>query len=164
MGSRLFFWRWPTDHHQAARGGYKPYFDGPSPRFLKPQPHEANKQTRKQVRAKLETVRARKYIAKGKVMSLTSYFSVPKGESDVRMVYDATRSNLNASLWAPNFGLPMVDSLLRGVNEGTWMGDLDIGEMFLNFCLHPKLQKLCGVDLRPYFAEEIPGKGTLWER
>jgi hypothetical protein len=164
MGSRLFFWRWPADHHQAARGGYKPYFDGPSPRFLKPQPHEANKQTRKQVRAKLETVRARKYIAKGKVMSLTSYFSVPKGESDVRMVYDATRSNLNASLWAPNFGLPTVDSLLRGVNEGTWMGDLDIGEMFLNFCLHPKLQPLCGVDLRPYFAEEIPGKGTLWER
>jgi hypothetical protein len=164
MGSRLFFWRWPADHHQAARGGYKPYFDGPSPRFLKPQPHEANKQTRKQVRAKLETVRARKYIAKGKVMSLTSYFSVPKGESDVRMVYDATRSNQNASLWAPNFGLPTVDSLLQGVNEGTWIGDLDIGEMFLNFCLHPKLQKLCGVDLRPYFAEEIPGKGTLWER
>ena len=80
------------------------------------------------------------------------------------MVYDATRSKLNASLWAPNFGLPTVDSLLRGINETAWMGDLDIGEMFLNFCLHPTLQPYCGIDLRPYFAEEVSGKETLWER
>jgi hypothetical protein len=44
------------------------------------------------------------------------------------------------------------------------MGDLDIAEMFLNFCLHEELQSLCGVDLKGYFPEEVdPGK-TLWER
>jgi len=100
----------------------------------------------------------------GKVKSLTSYFSVPKGDTGVRTVYDATRSNLNASLWAPNFGLPTVESVVRGVNEESWMGDLDIGEMFLNFSLHPKLQPFCGVDLRPYFGEEVSDGKTLWER
>jgi hypothetical protein len=34
------------------------------------------------------------------------------------------------------------------------MGVLDIGELFLNFCLHPKLQPYCGVDIKPYFQEE----------
>ncbi len=76
------------------------------------------------------------------------------------MVYDATRSRLNDSLWAPGFGLPIVDSLTRGIDEQTWMGDLDIGEMFLNFCLHPELQPYAGVDLRPFGS----GGATLWER
>jgi hypothetical protein len=164
MGSRLIFWRWPEAHRQAARDGYEPYIQGTLPKFLKPQSHDPDDRIRKLVRSKLETVRGRRYITKGQVSSLTSFFSVPKGDTDVRMVYDATRSKLNASLWAPNFGLPTVDSLLRGINETAWMGDLDIGEMFLNFCLHPTLQPYCGVDLRPYFAEEVSGKETLWER
>lgn len=129
-GSRLFFWRWPEAHRQAARDGYEPYIEGKLPRYLRPQAQESDPQVRAKVRAKLETVRNRQYVAKGKVLSLTSYFSVPKGDSDVRMVYDATRSNLNACLWAPNFGMPTVEILLRGINEESWMGDLDIGEMF----------------------------------
>jgi len=80
------------------------------------------------------------------------------------MVYDATRSKLNESLWAPSFGLPTVESLLRGIEEETWMGDLDIGEMFLNFGLHPTLQPYAGVDLRPYFGQKGKGQTTLWER
>jgi hypothetical protein len=44
------------------------------------------------------------------------------------------------------------------------MGDLDIGEMFLNFCLHPDLQPYCGVDVKPYFLEESGQGLTLWER
>jgi hypothetical protein len=45
------------------------------------------------------------------------------------------------------------------------MGDLDIGEMFLNFPLHASLQKVCGVDMSPYglelkkVAEEV---GVPW--
>jgi hypothetical protein len=65
------------------------------------------------------------------------------------MVYDASKSGLNKSLWAANFGLPTVDALCRNKDPTSWMGDLDIGEMFLNFPFHPDLQPFCGVDLRP---------------
>ena len=44
------------------------------------------------------------------------------------------------------------------------MGDLDIGEMFLNFCLHPDIQPYCGVDFKPYFMSEVGPTKTLWER
>jgi hypothetical protein len=71
---------------------------------------------------------------------------------------------LNASLWAPNFPLPTVENHVKGVLEHSWMGDLDITEMFLNFCLHEEVQSLCGVDLRGYFPEEATQGKTLWER
>jgi hypothetical protein len=44
------------------------------------------------------------------------------------------------------------------------MGDLDIGEMFLNFCLHPQLQPYCRVDVRPYFGKEGWSGQSMWER
>jgi hypothetical protein len=78
------------------------------------------------------------------------------------MVYDATRSGLNDALWSPNFGLPTVESLLRGEEFGTWMGDINLGEMFLNFCHDEDLLEFCGVDLTPFCTK--PGVKTRWER
>ena len=44
------------------------------------------------------------------------------------------------------------------------MGDLDVGEMFLNFILHLGLRQYCGVDLTKYFHEEVSlAVGRLWE-
>jgi len=45
------------------------------------------------------------------------------------------------------------------------MGDIDIGDMFLNFILHAKVQPHAGVDLTPFFPEELMGgtRITLWE-
>jgi hypothetical protein len=163
-GSRLLFWRWPPEHREAARDGYQPYVVSPLPHYKRPQPNERDSEVKRKVALKLHGVRGRKYIDKGEVKSLTSYFCVPKGESDIRMVYDASRSGLNHSLWAPNFGLPAVDALVRGVMDHSWMGDLDIGEMFLNFCMHPELRPFCGVDLKPYFSDECEKGQTLWER
>jgi hypothetical protein len=34
-----------------------------------------------------------------------------------------------------NFGLPTVDMLVRSVDETSWLGDINIGEMLLNFML-----------------------------
>lgn len=51
------------------------------------------------------------------------------------MVYDGTASGFNDRIWVPNFGLPTCETLLRGTAPGTWMVDLDIGDMFLNFML-----------------------------
>ena len=37
------------------------------------------------------------------------------------------------------------------MTEGSWLADNDYGECFLNFPLHPYLQKYCGVDLTQLF-------------
>ena len=50
------------------------------------------------------------------------------GDTDVRVVYDGTLSGLNASLWAPYFPLPTIQSHLRIVEPGTYMADNDLGE------------------------------------
>jgi hypothetical protein len=128
------------------------------PTYTVRQPPEPNTTVRQQVREKLEKFRIRDYVSQGTVNSLTPYFAVPKGDGDVRVVFDGTRSQLNAALWAPPFVLPTINSLLRAVDVGTWMADIDIGEMFYNFSLDPVIQPHCGIDLKPYF-----NLGT-WER
>lgn len=124
QGSRPFFWRWPQAHQVEARDGYRQCVEGELPRYRRPQPREFDPSVRKAVQAKLLTVRGKGYITKGKVCSLTSYFCVPKGDQDIRMVYDATKSRLNSCLWAPNFGLPTVNTLTQNVNPkpgwGIW--------------------------------------------
>ena len=67
------------------------------------------------------------------ILALTSFFSVPKGTYDIRMVFDATLSGLNNYLWDPNFMLPSMGSLLMIVGPETYMVDLDFGEMFYKF-------------------------------
>ena len=37
------------------------------------------------------------------IKSYIKYFAVPKGEDDIRMVYDATANKLNDAVWAPSF-------------------------------------------------------------
>ena len=108
---------------------------------------EKDQDTWKAMRAKLEKVKTLRYIQPGTVTSLTFYFSVPKGGTDIRMVYDGTKSGLNDSMWAPWFALPTVETHLRFVGPETWLGDIDIGDMFHNFMLHEKVQKLAGIFL-----------------
>jgi hypothetical protein len=113
---------------------------------------------------KLLVVRNRRYIIPGTVKSLTSLFSVPKGDTDIRLVYDGTKSGLNRAVWAPWFPLPTIEAHLRCVTAGTYMGDIDIGEMFLNFMLHPRMQQHAGVDLTPFFPEELTAnRKVIWE-
>jgi hypothetical protein len=79
------------------------------------------------------------------------------------MVYDASVSGLNDSIWVPRFPLPTIQTHLRSVQEGTWMADLDIGEMFLNFILHSDLRHLSGVDLTEY-TDDVDELGQIvWE-
>ena len=47
---------------------------------------------------KISKVRERGYIQPGKVNSLTGFFAIPKGDDDIRIVYDATACGLNESL------------------------------------------------------------------
>jgi len=95
------------------------------------------------------------------VVSLTSFFSVPKGEDDIRMVYDGTKSGLNAAMWVPRFGLLTIETHLRSIEEGTFLADVDVGDCFLNFPLHPSLKPYAGVDLTHYFPN--PDGSSVWE-
>lgn len=122
------------------------------------------------MRLKLDKVRRLGYIAPGTVKSLTSYISVPKGNNNIRMVYDGTKSGLNGSMWAPWFALPTVERHLRFVGPVSFLGDMDIGDMFHNFMLHKDVCKVAVIDLTPFFPEELAKMGSLqmlwehWER
>jgi hypothetical protein len=50
---------------------------------------------------------------------------------------------------------------LRFVDAGSYLGDIDIGDMFHNFILHEKVQMLAGIDLTPFFPEELTKKKEL---
>lgn len=116
-------------------------------------------------------VQMRNYIKTGNIDSLTHFFSVLKAKgTDIWMVYNGTSSRLNGALWAPHFFLPTMSTQLRALKEGTYMGDMDIGEMFLNFMLHESLRAVCGVDVTfvrstdPKFKEWEEGCQSNWER
>jgi hypothetical protein len=66
---------------------------------------------------------------------------------DIQMVYDASQCGLNAAVWVPAFGLPTINSTLQSIDLSTLLGDLDLGEMFLNFALDVKIRPYAGVNL-----------------
>jgi hypothetical protein len=59
-----------------------------------------------------------------------------------------------------------IESHLRFVVVGSFMGDINIGNMFLNFMLHEKVRVVAGVYLTPFFPEEAHQRGInmIWER
>ena len=162
-GSSLLFWRWPSYARSLALHGHPPWFISNPPQYKVPQRPEPDPVQCEKIRSKLDAPISKRYITAGTVCSLTSYFSVPKGESDLQLVYDATKSGLNSSLWMPNFQLPSSETLTDLLSLTSWMGDLDIGEHFHNFPLHERLQVYCGIDVRPYYntATQKQGK-TMW--
>jgi hypothetical protein len=159
------FWNFPTDQQVPMRDGIILWMKGRLDPWLCPQRLPKDRDNLPKMIEKLCIAREKGYIDLGLVESLISFFDVPKGLTDIRMVYDGTKSGLNEVLRAPWFPLPTVDNLLRSVEPGTWMADNDVGEMFLNFVLHESVQAICGVDLTKYFPEGVPeGTQVLWER
>jgi hypothetical protein len=163
-GSRPHFWRWPLEYQVSIRDGIQLWLKGEVAQWRVPQRQERDPRIHEGMRGKNWTAREKGYIVKGSVYSLTSFFAVPKGETDIRMVYDGTKSGFNGTCWAPWFMLPTVEQHIRATMPGSYMGDLDIGEMFLNFVLHETVQKYCGVDLTCLFPEEVQPGQVLWER
>ena len=72
-------------------------------------------------RLKILPVRVRGYIEAaeaGHMRGAMTYFWVPKGDSDIRMVYDGTGCGLNDLIWAMHFGLPTIRHTMRSVLPG----------------------------------------------
>ena len=92
------------------------------------------------------------------VYNLIDYFAVPKAQ-DVRLVLNGSSCGLNKSVWAPNFWLLTSISMTRVLGYNYKVVGIDLGEMFLNFLLDPKLSYYSGMDLTPFKAEiskELP--------
>jgi hypothetical protein len=126
-----------------------------------PQGDEKDVTMKAQLISKLQKAREHRCIGPGKVVSLTAFFGVKKGEDDVRPGYNGSVSGLNSSIWMPCFVLPTIQTHLRQVKAGTYKCDLDAGEMFLNFILHTDIWSLAGVDLTHYTKEGR--SGVVWE-
>ncbi len=96
-----------------------------------------DKDIKKKVIEKLAKVRKRGFITPGFVLSLTAFFGVLKRkDTNIQLVYDGSASRLNITISVPWFFLPTTRThLRRAVDENTYMADVDIGEMFLNFIL-----------------------------
>ena len=99
------------------------------------------------LRDKVLKVIKKRYITvpEERLRSVISYFGVPKGVidgiiQDWRIVYHTGANSLNDCVWAPLFWLPGVSSLVQILDLTSVMEDRDIGEMFLNFPLHPSVR------------------------
>jgi len=160
VGSRPFHWRWPKEYQELIRDGLKPWFKAKPADVTVPQRGEVDPVIRNQVTQKLTKVLSKGYLGVGHVRALTSFFTVPKGDKDVRIVYNGTKSGLNDCLWAPWFCLPTVEQHLRAVEPGTYLADVDIGEQFHNFIMHQPLQPYAGVDLTPFFPDSFGVRAT----
>ena len=158
-GSTLYFWRWPKEFRLDARDGMKIKVTGDFPRYRE---RPRTPKNLEQVDAKVLKVIERRYITDGWIQSLLNWFDVVKGLTDIRMVYDGTKSGLNASVWAPGFSMPTVDSALDHVCASTKMSDSDLGEFFLNFALDPVIRPYAGLDLSP--LPSCTGNWKRWNR
>jgi hypothetical protein len=78
------------------------------------QPQIADPGLRAQMKDKIAKVLRRCYLRSpvSPIKSNIKYFAVPKGEDDVRMVYDATANGLNDCVWSPPFWLPTLNTLV----------------------------------------------------
>ena len=146
-GSTIFFWRWHDAVLTPARDGFPVWKVEHFTPYRKKQQWPDILTHKEKMTKKLVKVVRRGYISTGPVSSLTGFFAVPKGDTDIRMVYDATKCGLNETIWSPTFLLPTIDTTLRQVGINGWMSDIDLGEMFLNFPLNNKVRKYVGVDL-----------------
>ena len=107
------------------------------------------------------------YLEPGFVSNALHFFAVPKGDSDIRVVFDGTSSGLNETLWAPNFYLPNARAAALNISYSSWMSDMDCGEMFHNFFMvDRRIRKCAGLRVDKIFPTAGAGGQTYlrWTR
>jgi hypothetical protein len=170
-GSRLLFWRWPPLWRGEARDGAPGFhYKTPRPQLRFGQVPIQEEWIIDKDREKLEKLLRRKYIDVGVCRTTVPRFPVPKGENDIRVVWDLSKNGLNETMYTPSFFLATMSTYLRRIEAGFYGGDFDIGEQFHNYMLHESEQVFCGVEvpavLRSKFIKEgwsIP-KYMRWTR
>ena len=155
-GSTLHYFRFPPIYQKIAQEGVPVFFEKRGPTSRKRQARFSDPAMKKGVQKKINKAVDRKYIVEAKITlkSLIKYFAVPKGDSDLRIVFDASANGLNDAVWSPSFWLPTVESMLRALTPTSFMLDRDVGEQFHNFPLHPSVWPYTGLDLGPIIDDE----------
>ena len=160
-GSTLVFWRWPPDFRREARDGVRIHVSSPLPTNMNA-PRRCPKHLQCQIWTKIRKFLERRYInlkSQSEVKNVTHFFGVPKGENDIRIVFNGTDSGLTDAIWAPSFWLPNASSMLRAFSFGHKPVDMDLGEFFINLPLDPALRPYSAVDLtifRELISTELP--------
>ncbi|KAL7565765.1 hypothetical protein ACA910_010204 [Epithemia clementina (nom. ined.)] len=160
-GSGVFFWWWPTEFTRDVATGVPPLWTSAPQQRIERQSTLGDKAMIAMISDKVQDVRSKGYVCPStNIRATMNYFAVPKGNTDVQMVYDGTKSGLNKCLYARWFFLPDSDQLARTLDEGFWCIDYDYGEMFLNFWLHPELEQYSGMDFTLLYGKH--NNGQLW--
>ena len=133
------------------------------PIWMRTQSQDKNPTINLKLANKMRKLVVRGYITEGVILALPSFFSVSKGTEYIRMVFDATVIRFNNYLWASNFMLLSMVSLLMMVGPKIHMVNLDVEGMFHIFRIYSELEKYCGVDLGSYLRHKEDQKVTpLW--
>jgi hypothetical protein len=167
-GSRLIHFHFPARYRTMACDGVPVWFERLGPTTRESQPIIADPDLRTKAKDKIiKVVRRRYLITSGiTIKSLIKYFAVPKGEDNVRLVYDAMANKLNECAWVPSFWLPTIDSLVRALNKESWMTNRNVGDMFLNYQLHCTAVLYTGVDLSFLYKneDEVGPRWAVWDK
>jgi hypothetical protein len=85
--------------------GVKIFFECPDLTTREAQPNISDPKVREMAKEKIIKVVRRWYLRTTgvNVRSYIKYFAVPKGEDNIRIVYDATANQLNECVWVPTF-------------------------------------------------------------
>ena len=175
-GSSPYFWRWNgPEQISAARDGMQIFILSPMSRSRKTVSlPRFDDDTRPIVASKIQSMISKSYLEVGVVRSHLHYFAVPKGDSDVRVVFDGTSCGLNQTLWSPNFFLPTSRNAAELLSFDSWMADADFAEFFHNFFADSAIRSFAGVNttvLSPFIVHSAPGpfprlkfEGLRWSR
>ena len=109
-GSTLIFWRWPSTSRLIARDGLPPYQLHPFPQTKK-RLRFSSQNSKQQILEKLLICLQKNYlelVSANKVQNYIDYFPVPKGEEDIRLVFNGTSCGINQTLFASNFWLSLI--------------------------------------------------------
>ena len=152
-GSTLVCWKW-HDFIDQARDGfnffiYKSQFRKSDRKISRVSPSSDPKILRLTIE-KFERLLHTLCLEGGFVRWDMHFFDVPKGDSDVRIVFNGTENGLNAIVWVPSFFLSTSHSLGRILQVNTYQLDMDVGEIFVNFPMHNSMRPYCGVNLSKF--------------
>ena len=88
------------------------------PQFLRPQYPSKTEEDRTKKKNEVDKVRKGLYIEPGTFLSMTHMLYVRKIFNNIWMIYNGTSCGLNLAIWAPHFGLTIVQHTLCALLPG----------------------------------------------
>ena len=123
----MIFWRWHPMYIDDVRDGFKPFILSTPPAYWR-RPHPFPQDQRLLFFSKVRKFILKSYIVPNStsypVLGVVDYFAVPKGDDDIRPVFNGTTCGLNGVVWAPNFWLPRKPTLQLPICRHRSWGDV----------------------------------------